>query len=155
MKNVLFDFEVVKNVSTNKKWEIAFSRTEAALKVLYAKGYPCAELLLESLRNLDALIAGGLPQAEASKLLQVSTHYLRRARRSRALIKALRSPGKVGHTAVCSLIKRAVAEIDYAVGMMAHVDMSDTQQREKISNQLISALFSVLSAEMQSRELSS
>lgn len=153
MKNVLFDIEITKDDSSNKKWEVAFLRTETALKALYAKGYPCAELLLESLKSLDALIAGGLPVSETSQLLQVSTHYLRRARRSRALVKALRNPSKAGHTAVCSLIKRAVAEIDYAVVSMSKIDLADNGQREKLSNQLIAALFSVLSAEMQSREL--
>ena len=157
MKNVLID--VREGESTEalniKKWEVAFKRTESALKILYAKGYPCAELLLESLKTLDGFIAGMLPASEASRLLEVSAHYLRRARRSRALVKALRNPSKASDTAVCSLIKRAVGEIDDALGLMARTDLANSGEKEKISNQLISALFSLVSAEMQSRELCS
>lgn len=153
MKNVLFDVEFPKETTNIKRWEVAYARTDAALRVLSLKRYPCADLLQESLKTLDQLIRGGLPRNEAGKLLEISAIYLRKARRSRALVKALRKPGKMNQVAVCSLIKRAVYEIEDAIGSIAKSDLTNNTERDKVSNQLISALFSLLSAEMQSREL--
>ena len=151
-KNTLY--EMNRHNFHARNWKDAYSNTMKALHKLKARGYPNAELLIESLRGVDKLINDRLSSREVRGSVNLISRYLRKAKNNRLLIRALRNPKSTSDLAVCTLIKRASYEIDQAVIAYSKSAGKSIEAKYELSANLSSALFSLLSAATQAQKLS-
>jgi hypothetical protein len=134
-----------------RRWKISYRRARAALDNLERAGYNSAPFLKEVLNAFnDLIISRNESECKSTELLiYTATKALGRAHRSPRVKRLLRTRNTSHSDPACLILKRVVREFERIAGDLKQFDFNDTASRERLKEEMVSVLPSILTAEKQ------